>query len=313
MSMKKKLRKAYESAAPDVWGRVVQACSDQKLPPYEAAPSQRSVKGNLPNWLTETLGVTAAVALLICVIIGGAWFVSHYGLSPFEDNPPIQTSEPTETTLPSETTQPTQTAMPTETTEIPIMSADAYALSPDGYKVFVFDGIRQPYQGSGPELDLSVLTENYLYVHDQTVDTVYPLSDSEVGCYDITFEHIYYVNSDHSEIIRSDYTAQGQTVLYQSENEITWFDYYGFNAEGWLLVVEDQTKVILLSLATGTSETLMEQYYIEEAYYDATSLSYTSEDMGATIMWHGKITEDGEYSTYIYYVETKENEEPTWH
>ena len=106
MSMRRKLRKAYASATPDVWDRIAQACGGQKLPEYEEVPVGHPAKGQLPYWLSETLSTAAAAALLVCVCFGAGWFVTHFEPGPFEENPTYHTSQPTETTLPEETTVP---------------------------------------------------------------------------------------------------------------------------------------------------------------------------------------------------------------
>lgn len=304
MSMKKKLRKAYESAAPDVWGRVVQACSDQKLPPYEAAPSQRSVKGNLPNWLTETLGVTAAVALLICVIIGGAWFVSHYGLSPFEDNPPIQTSEPTETTLPSETTQPTQTSEPPETTTpdettpddtIPLQSTVINDYSHGLWQSAVY--VEGRYDDKGWDIDGCV--DSYLYCFDMKTGERTLICDEPVksGLSCQTPDFIFYVTeANPRQMVCSLPDGSNQFVCYEAQYaDIT--DITSVAPIGTLGILEGDQYLIQYNFESDASQLLMEYEYIGSFYLG--------------ILDHARVVEfkDAEGRYWAYYLDTKEIEE----
>ena len=185
---------------------------------------------------------------------------------------------------------------------------DVAKLTDEQCFTFIYNG-RQPYPHNQPELDLSKFTLGYLYNHHKDTDTVYVIADTATAQMDITHEHIYYRPADNSKVVCSDYTGENQTVIYSSENEITWFD---FNADQ-LLIVENQKKMILVDLTTGASECIMEQFSINEAFYFPDASDFTSEDKGRTIQWYGKATETDELNCYICYIDKNEMYIPTWH
>lgn len=78
MSMKKKIRKAYESATPNVLDRVLQeipAGEDSKEKTVQL-PTENPSK--MPHWLRETMATAAAFALLFSLIGGTVWYgVNH--------------------------------------------------------------------------------------------------------------------------------------------------------------------------------------------------------------------------------------------
>lgn len=221
-----------------------------------------------------------------------------------EKNTTSSVTESTNTT--PTTTEPSSSATELEVQDITTPSVDPLS---DQYYPFIYKDGRQPYP-AGPELDLSKLTPDCLYVHNKENNEVYLIDNAEVAQMD-TSEHgyIYYRPTDNSRIVRSDYTGEAHTDIYTSEKEITWFDY---NANK-LLIVENKKKMLLIDLATGASEEIMEQYCINEAFYHPDASDFTSEDKGRTIQWYGHSTETDELSCYIYHIDKNEMYVPTWH
>lgn len=99
MSMKKKIRRAFDAATPNVLDRVLQEC------PQQDQPIQKSARKTVPHWVKETAATAAALALLIG-ICGGT---IRFGLDGFRAG----STEPTEST--PGTTGATET--PTESTD----------------------------------------------------------------------------------------------------------------------------------------------------------------------------------------------------
>lgn len=250
MSMKRKLRKAYASATPDVWDRVAQACGEQKLPAYEMPQSQSAVKGYLPYWLTETLGVTAAVALLICVISGGAWFMSHYGPASFGDNPTVQTGEPTETTLPNETTNhtesmtdPVETTPPTSEPIVEVsydLPVEAWLVEDPEYLSYeeYFSKDREYSRSSGSywmkQEDACWITFSVSWKDDGLVigggepEDKYLVPDSlNYNGFEILAADGKYVYLLDTEIGRMDMVTGGYETLYMAEDILCWASYDG--------------------------------------------------------------------------------------
>ncbi len=172
---------------------------------------------------------------------------------------------------------------------------------------FIYDG-RQPYP-HGPELDLSKLMLGYLYTHDKDTNVLCLIADTEVSQMDTTDDYIYYLIDEGSKVVRSDYTGGNQAVIYNSENDITWFDY---NADK-LLIVENKKKMRLIDLTGSASEVILEQFCINEAFYHPDASDFTSEDKGRTIQWYGQSTETDELNCYIYHMDINEMYNPTWH
>ncbi len=227
-----------------------------------------------------------------------------------ETNTTTVTTEPTKTTVtvtePINTTS--ATTEPSDTATEPEVPDGLEEMAEDPWYPFIYNG-RHPYPFKQPELDLSKFTLGYLYTHNKETDEIYLISDTETDQMDTTRKYVYYRSGDNFKIIRSDYTGETQTVIYASENEITWFDY----SAGKLLIVEDKKKIILIDLATGASEEIMEQYCINTAYYHPDASSFTSEDKGRTIQWYGYAEETDELSCYICYIDKNEMYIPTWH
>lgn len=69
MSMKKKIRKSFDAAAPDVLGRILRDCGEPEA--KTAAPVEHPKK-KIPHWVTELASTAAAIALLIAVA-GGSY------------------------------------------------------------------------------------------------------------------------------------------------------------------------------------------------------------------------------------------------
>ncbi len=234
-------------------------------------------------------------------------------------NPPVSadvTGNPTETNTTPAVTEPAKTT-PTVTTPInttpettePSQTATQPNPVNDAYYPFIYKEGRQPHH-FGLDLDLSKLTPGCLYVHNEETDEVYQIGNTEVAQMDSTEPgYLYYRPADNSKVVRSDYTGKMQTVIYTSENEITWFDY----SADKLLIVQNKQKMVLIDLATGTSEEITEQFCINEAFYYPDASAFSSEVKGRTIQWYGYSTETDELSGYVYHIDINEMYIPIWH
>lgn len=93
MSIKKKIRRAFDAATPDVLDRVLQECPQQEQAP---APVRKSV----PHWFKEAAATAAAFAFLIAICGGTIWFGLDRAQSGSDDptDPTPTTTEPTDPT-----------------------------------------------------------------------------------------------------------------------------------------------------------------------------------------------------------------------
>ena len=344
MSMKKKLRKAYENAAPDVWGRVAQACVEQEPPAQTVAPSHRFAHGRFPHWLTETIGTAAAVVFLIGVIGGAAWLMTGNGGPNSGVDPTEQTNLPTETTRPVETTEPTQTLPPTESTA-PTTEATTEPTTeptePDNSLLQAYDAWMAymkgdmtcwPIRYEGDELPANPvfdglrddqLQEGCFYLifsEDDTYIRHILISEEQADVFVNTSEHVYFTLEDaYPRVYRTDLEGKDKTVIYESEaNRIGFMRYYGTDANGVLLICEQDfgmDRIVSFDLATGEKKVLMEAWEIEQFYFTPTSLMednvvvhISNSELGATIYWKGKLNasdpENPIGDTYYYIVES---------
>lgn len=104
MRMKNKIRRSFNSAAPDVLGSVLQELPEQKSAPT-ARPMPTSPK---TSRFREFAATAAALALLISMIGGTAWYFDNYsGPDTGNTNPTAPTGDPG-ITQPSDTTPPNE-------------------------------------------------------------------------------------------------------------------------------------------------------------------------------------------------------------
>lgn len=104
MRMKKKLRRSFDHAAPDAWGRI-----QGELPQQQKKTAARgitmSVHKKSPLW--EALSTAAALAMAVVFLGGGLWMYLTYGpLRPSSGGPGVP-MEPTDSIDPSFTMDPT--------------------------------------------------------------------------------------------------------------------------------------------------------------------------------------------------------------
>lgn len=219
--------------------------------------------------------------------------------------------QPEEPDTPPETTE---TEQPTETEPDPEKAARelydqalAYGRAPDDVLLFVFDGY-QPFPWRDA-LDISRLEEGVLYLFDKKNNVISSTGISGIDCIDHTTDHIYYtVEGDCTQILRTDYSGEEQTVVYETDQKITSFDYSGIDANGILAVVLDEQQVILYHMDTGETEFIMEQYQVEFVRYYNASYGYREPNVGPTLHWRGQPTaeDDGGIDFYAYYIELDE-------
>ena len=230
--------------------------------------------------------------------------------------PDSQTEDPTPWPAPI-VGQPEEPDTPPETTETEPTkeltdeerdtAAGVYELAPDDLLPFVFHGY-QPFSYK-QIIDISTLKENHLYLFYEETGVVQPLSKCAISSHVSTKEHVYYtVADDCTKILRMDYTGSEPIVIYETDRKITNFDFYGMDANGDLAIVLDEKQVILYHIATGETEFIMEQYYIESVLYYDTSLHHRTPDVGPTLHWRGQPTaeDDGGIDFYAYYIELDE-------
>lgn len=186
--------------------------------------------------------------------------------------------------------------------------ADAYEWAPDELRLFVFRG-EQPEKLQ--DLDISGLEIGYLYVYNEETEDICATGVCGIDRLVVTQDYFYYtVTDDPTRLLRMDYTGGEQTVIYETDQKITYIDYYGIDANGDLAVVLDEQQVVLHHIATGETEFIMEQYFIESVMYYGTSFYYRTPDVGPTLHWRGQPTaeDDGGIDFYAYYIELDEME-----
>lgn len=219
------------------------------------------------------------------------WPAPIFGQPEEPDTPP----ETTETEPPKELTIEERETM-----------ADAYEWAPDELRLFVFKG-DQPEKLQ--DLDISGLEIGYLYVYNEETEALCATGVCGIDRLVVTQDYFYYtVTDDPTQILRMDYTGGEQTVIYETDQKITYFDYYGIDANGDLAIVLDEQQVVLHHIATGETEFIMEQYYIESVMYYGTSFYHRTPDVGPTLHWRGQPTaeDDGGIDFYAYYIELDE-------
>ena len=243
-----------------------------------------------------------------------------------QNTQPPTTTAPTQTTAaPTETTSPIASA-PTEPTE------DLMAVYEE-FQAYVNGNINcmgWKYTGEphpNPIFD-NVNTSDlepgcfYLVFFDEDGGYTehYLIADSQVAYYTTTSEHCYYTMvEDQSKIYRSDLNGEKPTLVYESNSTIKDIGYFGSNSEGKLMFVEvmdNGDRIVSYDLSNQQTQVLMEAYLIELFRYSPTSRVWnttTEQELGATIYWMGKISENdsnngyGSNPAYYYVVETGEH------
>lgn len=253
----------------------------------------------------------AALALLLCACTP---VTQQPGTNaPDETTVPDDTTLPDDTTVPDDTTAPPETPAPVET--IPFTETEeyigwkAYMKTSDYWRVFTFSGKLGDYPGE-LTIDTSAMEEDLLYFIDFETGKIVQITDSPVLTSPVcTSEHIYYVlESQPTKVWRCDYDGDNHTIVYESDyGAVTYLRYYGTDANGKLILCEEQNRIISYDLATGNLELLMEAFFIEQFFYSPTSLSWdyliknvSKGDMGPTIFWTGVLHEDDPKKPYDY-------------
>ena len=229
----------------------------------------------------------------------------------FWDDPtpwPPPVTHPPEPTGSSAPPPETETEPPKELTREEMeTAAGVYELAPDDLMLFIFNGHQpMPYH----HLDISGLEVGYLYVCNTKTDEISATGLCGIGGFNVTKEHIYYtLAGDHTKILRTDYTFQEQTVVFETTRKITDFDFYGMDANGDLAIVLDAQQVILYHMDTGETDLIMEQYYVASVLYFGSSIGHrAAPDVGPTLHWRGQPTAEPDKGIdfYAYFIELDE-------
>lgn len=207
----------------------------------------------------------------------------------------------------SSTPAPVETIPFTETEEY--IGWKAYMKTSDYWRVFTFSGELGDYPGE-LTIDTSAMEVDLLYFIDFETGKIVQITDSPVLTSPVrTSEHIYYVlESQPTKVWRCDYDGDNHTIVYESDyGAVTYLRYYGTDANGKLILCEEQNRIISYDLATENLELLMEAFFIEQFFYSPTSLSWdyliknvSKGDMGPTIFWTGVLHEDDPKKPYDY-------------
>lgn len=229
---------------------------------------------------------------------------------------PADTTNASENTAPSTaatqpSTEPTQGTTEPEPTDAP--SPDHYSMAPTRYIIFKYDG-KVPNKSSPlfyANVDVSGCKVGQTYEYDRVTRQI-RLIGRDISVWEETSEHFYYVyHSDFSKLYRSAYGKTEDALVAVVEGGVAGVSYYGVNAFGKLIVVEDSKRVWLFDLQTGASELLMEQYYVMATIRYTPDKDATGKDCYA-LHWHGQVNEDDPITTYVYYIDTKENIAAPW-
>ncbi len=168
----------------------------------------------------------------------------------------------------------------------------------------VFDGSQLNFYTPMPE-DLSGFQKGLLYSYDMLTGIYYQLSDGPVNCYYTTLIQDDLFFGDGNRVIRSSYTGDAQSAIYQGDAPITAVSF----EHKKLLVVENEKKAVLYDPTTKTGEVVLEQYQIMKAsYYPTADEGFPSAEKGKgrVIVWTGKTAADSPAEQYFYFVDRDE-------
>lgn len=99
MSIKKKLRQAFEASTPNVLDRVLQQCPGQENTPAQTAENNARQPNKPHRWVREALATAAAFVLLAGIVGGAVWYSMTHG----GQNSTLSTDP----TVPTYSTEPT--------------------------------------------------------------------------------------------------------------------------------------------------------------------------------------------------------------
>lgn len=228
--------------------------------------------------------------------------------------PTSATSEGPQTTVPASTGATAEDPPATDPAPTDAPSEDHYQTTPSRYIIFTYDG-KKPNKHSAlfyANVDVSGCEVGQFYEYDRVTQKLRLIAE-DIRIFIRTLEHFYYCYlEDFTKLYRSAYGKTEDILVIETEAPISGMDYHGVNALGKLLVVEDDTKVWLYDLQAGTKEFLMEQYHIEPTIAYWANWSSSMGKIRYAIHWHGMATKDDRLTTYVYYLDTKENTIPPW-
>ena len=141
----------------------------------------------------------------------------------------------------------TTNAIEEDTTTPSAVNPFEYAKAPDGLYVFIYYG-SSPYMSV--DIDTSECVVGRLYVYNSTTASVTEISEQSVTAYTYTINALYYVTTEQ-KIYKTDYFGTNHEHLYQCtqgtiRNLKTYLD--------TLYFIEDQTSIILLDVASKTTQ-----------------------------------------------------------
>lgn len=250
-----------------------------------------------------------AVLALLMLLLAGCQAAGRADTTA-STQPSASTAAATETTVPT-TTAPEDPTQPTQTESDPFASPPEhlYWMQPDHIYCFRFTG-EAPQ--SLPELDVSNCEYGSVYIYDGSQGSLHFLA-TDLSPLFTTKEHIYYVcTDDYGKLYRTDFSDFSTELVCELDGRIFDISYWGADAQGKVILLEDQKRVWMYDIATEEFTLLQEQYYIDGIGYDFATI-YKNDATGYALYWRGKLSEDAQYAVYIYFLDTGLNWEPTWH
>ena len=227
----------------------------------------------------------------------------------------VDNADPTESTTPSSSiTPPTDSVVPTTqptvpTTTLPTDISDGHA--------FIFHGHQPTIQF---EVDLSKLVEGHLYYIDLNTQEITPICDETVTVLtedDFDTDFVYYVKtSEPTKVYRTNQrNSEAHTMVYESTfGPVTYITIndYTITKQKILQFVADNKYFVVLDLETGETSLVMEQYYLESAFFEYGI--HENWDEHNYVFFGGKLSEEEKIKQYLYSIDTDttELEEDTW-
>lgn len=176
----------------------------------------------------------------------------------------------------------------------------------EGY-AFIFRG-RQP--AIEFETDLSKLVEGWLYYINLQTQVITPICEETIVAlteddYDTDF--VYYVKASEPTVIyrTNQKEPKEHAVIYESTfgpvNGVQ-SDDYSITNQNVLQLVADNKYFVVLDLETGEAFLVMEQHFLESAFFNYGS--HETWDEHNYVFFVGKLKEDEKTKNYLYEIDT---------
>ena len=234
------------------------------------------------------------VLLMLALLLSACTTTGQTPTEPVSDTTPPTTA--TEST--AAPTEPMPTADPQE-----VEAYQQYSSAPFTYKVCCYKPTAE-YDYPGKAFDRTNMVTDYFYGIDD--GDVYLISDQPVLRWDITKEHVYYVTStEPTKVYRTNLHGQEKTVVYSTENgSVTWVEFSGKDANGKLIIAEDQRRIVEYVLSSRTTKVLLEAYHIPYFTYSPyPEILGGDNSKGPAIWWRGRLNENDQEDFHLTYCE----------